>query len=95
MRKYDEGGELSRDTKKMRGPKRQVRDRFFLESHDLNVSGFSPLLTSTMASNSIKLLTGNSHPELAQLVADRYVMHHTAPLRAARTNNRHADSASS
>lgn len=25
-----------------------------------------------MASNSIKLLTGNSHPELAKLVADRY-----------------------
>jgi hypothetical protein len=24
-----------------------------------------------MATNSIKLLTGNSHPELAQLVADR------------------------
>lgn len=27
-----------------------------------------------MAANSIKLLTGNSHPELAQLVADRYVL---------------------
>lgn len=26
-----------------------------------------------MAANSIKLLTGNSHPELAKLVADRYV----------------------
>ncbi|KGM92474.1 hypothetical protein PABG_11687 [Paracoccidioides brasiliensis Pb03] len=26
-----------------------------------------------MATNSIKLLTGNSHPELAQLVADRYL----------------------
>ncbi len=26
----------------------------------------------TMATNSIKLLTGNSHPELAKLVADRY-----------------------
>ncbi|EER39716.1 predicted protein [Histoplasma capsulatum H143] len=26
-----------------------------------------------MATNSIKLLTGNSHPELAQLVADRAV----------------------
>jgi hypothetical protein len=25
-----------------------------------------------MAANSIKLLTGNSHPELAKLVADRY-----------------------
>ena len=25
-----------------------------------------------MATNSIKLLTGNSHPELAKLVADRY-----------------------
>ena len=25
-----------------------------------------------MASNSIKLLTGNSHPQLAKLVADRY-----------------------
>lgn len=25
----------------------------------------------TMATNSIKLLTGNSHPELAKLVADR------------------------
>lgn len=27
---------------------------------------------SKMATNSIKLLTGNSHPELAKLVADRY-----------------------
>lgn len=27
-----------------------------------------------MASNSIKLLTGNSHPQLAKLVADRYVL---------------------
>ncbi len=27
----------------------------------------------TMATNSIKLLTGNSYPELARLVADRYV----------------------
>lgn len=26
-----------------------------------------------MATNSIKLLTGNSHPQLAKLVADRYV----------------------
>ena len=26
-----------------------------------------------MATNSIKLLTGNSYPQLAQLVADRYV----------------------
>lgn len=26
-----------------------------------------------MASNSIKLLTGNSHPQLAELVAKRYV----------------------
>jgi hypothetical protein len=26
-----------------------------------------------MATNSIKLLTGNSYPELARLVADRYV----------------------
>lgn len=26
-----------------------------------------------MSANSIKLLTGNSHPELAQQVADRYV----------------------
>lgn len=26
----------------------------------------------TMASNSIKLLTGNSHPQLAELVAKRY-----------------------
>lgn len=25
-----------------------------------------------MSANSIKLLTGNSHPELAKLVADRY-----------------------
>jgi ribose-phosphate pyrophosphokinase len=25
-----------------------------------------------MATNSIKLLTGNSYPELARLVADRY-----------------------
>lgn len=30
--------------------------------------------TITMATNSIKLLTGNSYPQLAQLVADRYVM---------------------
>jgi peptidoglycan/xylan/chitin deacetylase (PgdA/CDA1 family) len=27
-----------------------------------------------MAANSIKLLTGNSYPELARLVADRYAM---------------------
>jgi ribose-phosphate pyrophosphokinase len=27
-----------------------------------------------MATNSIKLLTGNSHPQLAKLVADRYVL---------------------
>ena len=26
-----------------------------------------------MATNSIKLLTGNSHPELAKLIATRYV----------------------
>ena len=26
-----------------------------------------------MATNSIKLLTGNSHPQLAKLVADQYV----------------------
>jgi len=26
-----------------------------------------------MATNSIKLLTGNSHPQLAKLVADRWV----------------------
>lgn len=29
---------------------------------------------NTMATNSIKLLTGNSYPQLAQLVADRYVL---------------------
>jgi hypothetical protein len=29
-----------------------------------------------MATNSIKLLTGNSYPELARLVADRYVLSH-------------------
>jgi hypothetical protein len=29
-----------------------------------------------MATNSIKLLTGNSYPELARLVADRYVEFH-------------------
>lgn len=29
--------------------------------------------TPAMATNSIKLLTGNSYPELARLVADRYV----------------------
>lgn len=27
-----------------------------------------------MATNSIKLLTGNSHPQLAKLVAERYVL---------------------
>jgi hypothetical protein len=27
-----------------------------------------------MATNSIKLLTGNSHPQLAKLVADRWVL---------------------
>lgn len=27
-----------------------------------------------MATNSIKLLTGNSHPQLAKLVANRYVL---------------------
>lgn len=30
-------------------------------------------LFTNMATNSIKLLTGNSYPELARLVADRYV----------------------
>lgn len=30
-----------------------------------------------MATNSIKLLTGNSHPQLAKLVADRYVLPHS------------------
>jgi hypothetical protein len=30
-------------------------------------------------SNSIKLLTGNSHPELAELVADRCVLQHPIP----------------
>jgi hypothetical protein len=36
-----------------------------------------------MATNSIKLLTGNSHPELAKLVADRYVLnaHQKVPLK--------------
>jgi hypothetical protein len=31
-------------------------------------------IAGSMASNSIKLLTGNSHPELAKLVAKRYVV---------------------
>jgi hypothetical protein len=34
---------------------------------------FSAIALNTMATNSIKLLTGNSYPELARLVADRYV----------------------
>lgn len=34
----------------------------------------SPLDYAGMASNSIKLLTGNSHPDLAKAVADRFVM---------------------
>jgi len=29
---------------------------------------------TTMASNSIKLLTGNSHPELAKKIASRYMI---------------------
>lgn len=33
---------------------------------------FTLISSSAMATNSIKLLTGNSHPELANLVADRY-----------------------
>lgn len=32
-----------------------------------------------MATNSIKLLTGNSHPALAKLVADRYSLPVHAP----------------
>lgn len=35
---------------------------------------------NTMATNSIKLLTGNSYPELARLVADRYVQSPPVPL---------------
>ena len=47
-----------------------------LSSAFQNVSSVaaSPLdTTEGMASNSIKLLTGNSHPELAQAVAKRFV----------------------
>lgn len=65
----------------MRGLKWQVRDFDFFKASQAN-DPFSflsfwertSLLFHTphiMATNSIKLLTGNSHPELAQLVADR------------------------
>jgi hypothetical protein len=36
-----------------------------------NVTTSPASLINTMATNSIKLLTGNSYPELARLVADR------------------------
>ena len=32
----------------------------------------APEAIRTMAANEIKLLTGNSHPQLAKLVADQY-----------------------
>lgn len=41
------------------------------------------VLTTNMATNSIKLLTGNSYPELARLVADRYVLSLHEPSNAA------------
>ena len=61
----------------MRGPNWQVRVQFFeeLTSFSLFWEINSGPFLHIMAANSIKLLTGNSHPELAQLVADRYVMH--------------------
>ena len=39
--------------------------------------------TTSMAANSIKLLTGNSHPQLARLVADRLGIELTKLLRSA------------
>lgn len=53
---------------------RPVREK--VENND--VTGFPNTITlfnipTTMSANSIKLLTGNSYPELARLVADRYV----------------------
>ena len=48
---------------------RFLRRRYnFLERDILSATALN-----TMATNSIKLLTGNSYPELARLVADRYV----------------------
>ena len=41
--------------------------------HDEGTSIRSPTKQSAMATNSIKLLTGNSHPQLAKAVADRFV----------------------
>jgi hypothetical protein len=54
----------------------------FSSSSHRNVS---PITTSSlndagMASNSIKLLTGNSHPDLAKAVADRSVHGANMPL---------------
>jgi len=36
---------------------------------------------ASMATNSIKLLTGNSHPELARLIAGRYVTSYSSSSR--------------
>lgn len=48
------------------------------ESDEVHVQDDHPIATTstasgTMASNSIKLLTGNSHPQLAKAVADQSV----------------------
>lgn len=59
-------------------PQRAPRPNFFpMTESSWNCCGHDEQLTPAsfdtpaMAANSIKLLTGNSHPELAKLVADR------------------------
>lgn len=46
--------------------------QFFRSNRINHRSDFDQRSLPTMATNSIKLLTGNSHPELAKLMADRY-----------------------
>ena len=47
----------------------------YTSQHVSSVDRAATDISSDMASNSIKLLTGNSHPELAKRVAHRYVRH--------------------
>lgn len=42
-----------------------------IEADTYDHEALTPIISPAMATNSIKLLTGNSHPELAKLVADR------------------------
>lgn len=44
------------------------------EHPDVSPRHATSRVSLSMATNSIKLLTGNSHPSLAKLVADRYVL---------------------